>query len=126
MPYNYLLNLNLMPYVLVLLGLIPSFAWMIFFLKEDVHPEPKKIIFKVFITGFFATFLVIAIQFALREVLISHRVADGELLSLFAFALTEEIFKFLAAYLIVRRNKCFDEPVDAMIYMIVAALGFAL
>ncbi|MEK7513014.1 MAG: PrsW family glutamic-type intramembrane protease, partial [Patescibacteria group bacterium] len=40
-------------------------------------------------------------------------------------AVVEEVLKFLAAYWAVNRNPAFDEPVDAMIYMIAAALGFA-
>lgn len=46
-------------------------------------------------------------------------------ISFFFFGIIEEIFKFLAAYLVIRKSPFFDEPVDAMIYMIVAALGFA-
>ena len=44
----------------------------------------------------------------------------------FVFAVIEEVFKFLAVYLVVRKSRFFDEPVDAMIYMITAALGFAM
>lgn len=37
----------------------------------------------------------------------------------------EELLKFFAIYLVVIRSSDFDEPVDGMIYMISAALGFA-
>ena len=41
-------------------------------------------------------------------------------------AATEEILKFLVVYFrVIRRTNELNEPVDAMIYMIVAALGFA-
>ncbi len=40
-------------------------------------------------------------------------------------AFVEEITKFLAVKFIVLNNPEFDEPIDAMIYMIVASLGFA-
>ncbi len=123
MPYL----LSLIPYTLFLiLGLLPSLAWLIFFLKEDVHPEPKKIIFKVFISGFFITFIVIAIQFLFQDIFNSYKIADGNPFSLFSFALIEEVLKFVAVYFVVRKCRFFDEPVDAMIYMIVAALGFAM
>jgi len=115
------------PYALFFaLGLLPSFAWLIFFLKEDVHPEPKKMIFKVFLSGFFITFIVIAIQFLFQNIFNFYKVADSNPFSLFVFALSEEILKFIAVYFVVRKSKFFDEPVDAMIYMIVAALGFAM
>lgn len=112
--------------LLFTLGIIPSFAWLVFFLKEDVHPEPKKIILKVFISGFFITFIVIAIQFVFQDIFNFYKIADGNPFSLFIFALSEEILKFLAVYFVIRKSEFFDEPVDAMIYMIVAALGFAM
>ena len=40
-------------------------------------------------------------------------------------SLVEEVLKFFAVYLVVVRNPEFDEPIDAMVYMITAALGFA-
>lgn len=110
----------------ILLGLLPSLAWLIFFLKEDARPEPKGMIFKVFVSGFLITFIVIAIQLACQNILNFYKIADGNPLSLFIFALAEEILKFLAVYLVIRKCKFFDEPIDAMIYMIVAALGFAM
>jgi len=51
----------------------------------------------------------------------------GELHPLFLTWLAgiEEVLKFAIVFLWVNRRKDFDEPIDAMIYMIVAALGFA-
>ncbi len=40
-------------------------------------------------------------------------------------AFIEEFMKFSAAYFAVGKSPELDEPIDAMIYMIVAALGFA-
>ncbi|OGM90401.1 hypothetical protein A3J77_02290 [Candidatus Wolfebacteria bacterium RBG_13_41_7] len=109
-----------------ILGLLPSFAWLVFFLKEDVHPEPKKMLLKVFLLGFFITFIVIAIQFLFQDIFSFYKIAGGNPFSLFVFALSEEVLKFLAVYFVIRKSKFFDEPVDAMIYMITAALGFAM
>ncbi|MDP3014832.1 MAG: PrsW family glutamic-type intramembrane protease [bacterium] len=105
---------------LILLGLIPSFAWLVFFLKEDVHPEPKKMIAKVFMAGALMTIFAAVIQFLLQKIFISFSS------SFFVFAVIEEFFKFLTVYLVVRKSRFFDEPIDAMIYMITAALGFAM
>ncbi|MBI4159889.1 PrsW family intramembrane metalloprotease, partial [Candidatus Wolfebacteria bacterium] len=44
----------------------------------------------------------------------------------FILAGTEEIAKFIPTYALIRKNISFDEPIDAMIYMITAGLGFAL
>lgn len=111
----------------IFLGLLPSLAWLVFFLKEDVHPEPKKMIAKVFLVGALATFIVLQIQLILRdEILKNLSIAQYSSITFLFLAATEEIFKFLAVYLVVRKSKFFDEPIDAMIYMITAALGFAM
>ncbi len=43
----------------------------------------------------------------------------------FAISLVEELSKYLVVREKTIKNPAFDEPVDAMIYMIIAALGFA-
>lgn len=47
------------------------------------------------------------------------------LITVLIFALVEELVKFGAAYASIHADPAFDEPIDAMIYMIIAALGFA-
>ena len=115
-----------MPYIFIFLGLLPSFAWLIFFLKEDVHPEPKKMISRVFMAGALITFVAVGLQFLLRNILQSFQINEYHLVSFSFFGFIEETLKFLAAYLVVRKSPFFDEPIDAMIYMITAALGFAM
>jgi len=115
-----------MVFLFIFLGLLPSFAWLIFFLREDVHPEPKKIIARVFVVGTLAAFVAVGFQILLKNILQSFQINEYHLISFCFFGLTEEVLKFLAAYLVVRKNKFFDEPIDAMIYMIAAALGFAM
>jgi RsiW-degrading membrane proteinase PrsW (M82 family) len=52
-------------------------------------------------------------------------IQELSLLSLFGLAVIEEVMKFTAAHFAINQSPEFDEPIDAMIYMIVAALGFA-
>ncbi len=100
---------------------LPALVWLIFFLKEDVHPEPRKLIIYSFFIGALAT-----IPALLFQILARNLTGDNPSLSSFIiFALIEETFKFLAAFYAVSKNKFFDEPIDAMIYMIVIASGFA-
>jgi len=67
--------------------------------------------------------IVIAIQFGFQNVFPEN--PDTLLASIVVLALVEEFFKFFAANWAIRRDPAFDEPVDAMVYMIAAALGFA-
>ncbi len=51
--------------------------------------------------------------------------AIGSFSLLMAWALLEEGFKFIAAYLGGLRFAAFDEPLDGVIYLVTAALGFS-
>ena len=115
-----------MPYLALALGLLPSFAWLVFYLQEDPHPEPKRLIAETFIIGALSTFGALFVQMAVNAVGTANGVAQYSILAFAVFGAIEELFKFSAAKLVtVTHAKDFDEPVDAMIYMIVAALGFA-
>lgn len=112
-------------FVAVLFGLLPSFVWLVFFLKEDNHPEPKKIIFKIFIFGAVSALIAIIFQKISLKALNFFEISKYAFGSFLVLSLIEEVIKFLAAYLAVYKSKFFDEPIDAMIYMITAAMGFA-
>ncbi len=110
--------------ILITIGaILPSFAWLIFFLREDVHPEPKKLILYALSLGALSTVPALLLQIGIQGAL-NVLVANLPIVILLAFS--EEFFKFLVVWLGIRRNPSFDEPVDAMIYMIAAALGFAM
>lgn len=113
-----------MTLVIIALGLLPSFAWLIFFLKEDPHPEPRRLIFFTFLAGAGVTLVAFAAQVILNAGFDLISLSQRSAIALFGLAAIEEIFKFGAVYFVVSRSRAFDEPVDAMIYLIVAALGF--
>ena len=112
--------------IAIFLGIIPSLIWLIFFLREDIHPEPKKAIIKVFIFGALSAFGAIIFQYIFNANLPFLKISERGIIAFSIFALIEELFKFLAAYFVMRKNRFFDEPIDAMIYMITAGLGFAM
>ena len=110
----------------LILGLLPAFAWLIFYLEEDPHPEPKKLVFETFLAGAIVTFVVLGIQLQINDWINNNDVTQSGFFAFLLLAMVEEFFKFAAAYLIINKHPLdFDEPVDAMIYLIVAALGFA-
>jgi RsiW-degrading membrane proteinase PrsW (M82 family) len=102
--------------------------WLLFYLRKDTKPEPKKMILKIFLYGALATLPAILLETMFFEV-----VRKIGLPSLIAFclniflgvALIEEFLKFFVIKEKVLNNPEFDEPIDSMIYMIIAALGFA-
>lgn len=114
-----------MNFLVLLLGLIPSFIWLSFFLQEDLHPEPRKMIFSVFLTGALAALGAYFVQVWMSNHFLTAGILGNSLAYIVAFAAVEELVKFLAAYGVIRRSVYFDEPIDAMIYMMTAAMGLA-
>ncbi|MEK7195161.1 MAG: PrsW family glutamic-type intramembrane protease [Patescibacteria group bacterium] len=111
--------------LIVVLGFLPGFAWLYFYLREDTHPEPKSLIALTFLAGAVSAFIALGIEYILSFFLRGAGIERMAISSLLAFALIEETVKFGAAYFSVRNRAALDEPVDAMIYMVTAALGFA-
>lgn len=102
-----------------LAGILPSLIWLWFWVREDIHPEPRWLIIITFLGGFLA---VIASIFAERYI------AGFQLETSLQYTLwagVEEVFKFLAIAVIALNSDFNDEPIDAMIYCVVGALGFA-
>ena len=73
--------------------------------------------------AFLAGMLVVPIVIPL-EVLIQKTYAWSAT-AFFLLALTEEFFKYAGAFIVALRTKYCDEPIDYVIYLITAALGFA-
>lgn len=114
--------------IYIFFGILPSLAWLFYYLRKDLHPESKKMIIKVFLWGSIATIPVIFIEKWLTSGLKALQLSNVFSSIIYWFliiALTEEIFKYLAVRFFAQNSAEFDEPVDAMIYMVVSALGFA-
>lgn len=120
-------------------GFLPTIFWLWFWLHEDKKkPEPTRLVMKTFIVGGF--FIIAA--FFLEKLVSRNADLVNQILEAYnnqlslnilfnvgwplaVWALIEEFVKYAAAYVAALKNKNFDEPIDAMIYMITAALGFA-
>jgi RsiW-degrading membrane proteinase PrsW (M82 family) len=112
------------------LGFAPGLIWLAFFLKEDVHPEPRKMIARTFILGGLSAFVALVIEFFTSDFFKSSPMFLGGISSqnitpFLGFALIEEAIKFFFVWKLVHKSSYFDEPIDAMIYMVTGALGFA-
>ena len=114
--------------LLVALGLLPSLVWMFFFLKKDSHPEPKYLVTKTFLMGIIISPVAVLLQMGFSQIgslgPIDYFIANGSLFFLWA-AFVEEFIKYYAVRIVAITDPAFDEPVDAMIYMMMAGLGFA-
>jgi RsiW-degrading membrane proteinase PrsW (M82 family) len=120
MDNNILINLSF--------AVVPGIIWLLYFLRKDNLPEPKKQIIKVFLCGALA-----AIPIALVELWLLNELSTLNLSykayylikGLFVIGLTEEVFKYVAVRYSIFNSSHIDEPIDIPLYMIVGALGFA-
>lgn len=120
-------------------GVLPALLWLWFWLREDrASPEPKGLIALSFAAGMAVVYFVLPIQKLLVLILPSIMQGLDMLSSLWIFivppddtvrtilwAFVEEFGKFATVFLVAYHTQDFDEPMDAIIYLITAALGFA-
>jgi len=109
-------------------GVLPSIIWLLFYLRKDAHPESNRQIIKIFFYGMLAALPAIFLEMAILGEFVKLKFSPFfiSLLNIFiAVALVEEFLKYLVVRGKVLRNSELDEPIDIMLYMIIAALGFA-
>lgn len=116
----------MLEFFVLLFGLLPGFAWLVFYLMDDDHAEPKRLIVLTFFAGIAFGFFTIVIEQIFNKGMAQLGVEELSILSLIGLAFIEEFMKFGAAYFAVGKSSEIErEPIDHMIYMIIAALGFA-
>lgn len=134
-----------MSFLLYFLALAPSLIWLLFYLRKDSHPESNRMIILTFFFGILSAILALIFELAFRDIITIVKRSDVNIAlknisevffnqtSVFTYlliifiggALIEEFVKYLAVRLWVVGNIELDEPVDVMLYMVIAALGFA-
>ncbi|MEI6528546.1 MAG: PrsW family glutamic-type intramembrane protease [bacterium] len=129
-------------------GILPALFWLWFWQRQDrLKPEPRLNLLATFIAGAIAVLIALFFE-NYFSTLFSRAISDGTLIGDFwdnvintfnyydlpldRFALIiilapviEELAKFLLTYFFALRRKDNDEPIDASIYLITAALGFS-
>ena len=138
--------------IYIALGIAPSIIWLLFYLRKDSHPESNRMVIKIFLYGMLITIVAAEIEIIIFEILncgtkvlpelgatmpiamqnfcgsVFPQIPAFFMLSLQGFvgiAFVEESLKYLVVREKVLKHSEFDEPVDAMLYMIIVALGFA-
>jgi len=110
----------------VTIGILPTIIWALFFEQEHrKHPQPFHAIIYALIVGGLTTVFVLVLQVALNDQFMLYGISLKDPRAITIFAAVEEVLKFLAVFVLIHPNKHFKEPLDAMIFMIIAGLGFA-
>ena len=103
----------------IILALSPSIAIAIFIYDQDKYEkEPIGLMTKVFLYGSLSTLIVLFASsfFSIRNSFLDILLKVGFL---------EEIAKYSAFHFAAYKSKDFNEPFDAVLYCVMAALGFA-
>jgi len=113
---------------LYLAGFLPSFIWLLFYLRKDKHPESNWMVIKMFVFGMLSALAAVILEkgFQAGENVFLASAAGHSLASIFlGGALIEEYVKYFMVKIGGFNNRELDEPCDIMLYLIIAALGFA-
>lgn len=114
-----------MSYIFIALAPVFIILFYIYF-RDKYDKEPIKLLLKALLVG-----AVIVIPVIFFEQLMTSLMGDLQGIPKAAYtaflvaALIEELFKFLGLYLLVWRNKAFDERFDGIVYAVFISLGFA-
>lgn len=128
------MNLTNTIFISLLIGFLPALIWLYYWLQEDKkHPEPGFRIFNTFVYGMLAVPFALAFQVLVNIFILENKSIESvfasdimtAIMALFIWASLEEIFKYVAAYRAGISKKDNDEPIDPVVYMITAALGFS-
>ncbi|MHB1118253.1 MAG: PrsW family intramembrane metalloprotease [Minisyncoccota bacterium] len=120
-------------------GVLPALFWLWFWRRLDQKSsEPTGLVALSFAAGMAVVFFVLPVQKIIVVMLpFIMNIVDAlaaqlalippttETVRAILWAGTEEFGKFATVFLIAYQSKHFDEPMDAIIYLITAALGFA-
>jgi protease PrsW len=118
---------------LFIFAIAPGLIWLFYFIEKDKHPEPKRMILKIFFLGMAvalpAAFLELLFQkLPFQEIAFSNPWENYIFVLLqvtLGVALIEEMVKYAVVRFAILKSSELDEPIDLMMYMIVSALGFA-
>ena len=108
----------------LLITIVPSLLILIYFFLSDKFKEPKGTIALVFGLGVLICLPAGIINEFMNENF-SNIFSEKLLYSFLGPAWGEEILKFLILYTIVLKRNEFNEPMDGIVYGVVASLGFA-
>lgn len=117
--------------ILVLIAALAPVAVLIYYIyrRDKYQKEPVKELLKAFGLGIMSVFASLLISAPLSSVGLFENEPStlwGALSTAFlGAAVPEEIAKFLMFWLLVRKNRFFDERIDGIVYASVVSLGFA-
>jgi RsiW-degrading membrane proteinase PrsW (M82 family) len=120
----------IIPFLLIL-SVLPSAVILFYIYRRDKYEqEPLDLLLKAFGLGTLSIICVLALfwiigLFIPTEPNTGNHFADAFINAFFMAAVPEELFKFMMLYLLIWKNRNFNERFDGIIYSVFVSLGFA-
>jgi protease PrsW len=124
--------LRLSPLPSLALAVVPGLLWLGYFYTQDRHePEPKHYVAGVALLGAFvaapmSAFLLESVLPVAPSLSFQHLGAERVVHAILVVGLTQELCKYLVVRYTIYLSSEFDEPMDGIIYMTAAGIGFAM
>jgi RsiW-degrading membrane proteinase PrsW (M82 family) len=109
----------------IIIGIVPCIVWLLFYLSQDPHPEKVNKILEIYFLGGLTILPALLLELLLNPVCDLEGVFFALFLCSLGVGIIEEGVKFLPIKFRVLKSSHFDEPFDAIFYMVVSSLGFA-
>lgn len=111
---------------LIILALAPVFiiAGYVYF-RDKYEKEPLRLLALALLSGALTVIPVIFVEGFLSSFSTFGNLLDAAWDAFVVAAFTEEVFKFLALYLLIWKSPEFNEKFDGIVYAVFVSLGFA-
>lgn len=120
-----------LPLILLGVGLaiVPAIVWLVFFYQRDnVEPEPKRLVARIFVFGALSAAAVavpISALFFQESIAQLNSVFARFVVTVFSVSLVQEVLKVAMVRYVVLGTDEFDEHPDGIVYGLATGLGFA-
>lgn len=113
--------------ILAVSAIVPSALLVWYFHARDIFPEPPRVLWITFLLGAFTILPIGIIEVPIDALLsnLTNPYLIGILKAFCVAAIPEEVFKLGVLVFYSLRSPAFDEPMDGIVYGVVASLGFA-
>lgn len=111
-------------------GMLPAVVLWLYIRWKDPQPEPLSAQLRAVALGILICVPVAVVEEMMTYLFLDESAGERSLVDVVtdAFlvtAVTEEFFKLLALWLVLRKNRFFDEHFDGIVYAVCVGLGFA-
>lgn len=113
---------------LILLAIAPVFIIALYFyLRDKYEREPIMLLLKALAAGCVIVLPIMVLEnFLVRIAPVASDDFNAFYTAFVVAAFSEELFKYLAFFLFIWKNKNFNEKFDGIVYAVFIALGFAM